>query len=163
MLRNGQSIDISHTGLIYKDIFYRLRNVEFHIDVFEKGALDEAGLFRHIGELSRVIQKLPETIGEYAPGGLGDLRGEGGKLTLVIHPTGFLGPRTMEKALLPLFVLPIIRAIRNGELKVVLKGPFPSHWVHSFVQQIGTTNVTVEEFAMFDARSLDPDGPEGLI
>jgi hypothetical protein len=155
-LRNGRSVDmVNHKGLIYKEVFYRLRNVEFHVDLFDRTNMCDHMTLAWIGTFRRMLDTLYETITDCSSAELSALRSTCRNWSILIHSVGQLGHTTMYTALEPILAPEVLEAVRNGKLKVELEGNFPQDWESIFSDMMGP-GFSADDVNVIDDAGLDP-------
>lgn len=156
-LRNGRSVDmISHKGLIYKDIFNRLRNVEFHVDLIDKTHMCDHMTMFWVTHFQTVLQSLYNTLSDCSSKNLGTISATNRKWTLVIHSVGLIGWYTLKFILQPLLLKAVAKAVHKGKLQMVfLKGKFPRNWDVLF-REINGSHLSADQVHVVDNPDLDP-------
>lgn len=155
-LRNGRSIDmVTHKGLIYKDIFSRLRKVEFHVDIFDRTRMCDHATIMAIHISRGILAKLVDTIRECSSSDMDALRTPNTNWHLVLHSTGIIGYGTLLNTIQPLLNSVIIETVRQGLLKVYLEGMFPRNW-ESICNELMGPHFSAEDVYVFDDAGLDP-------
>jgi hypothetical protein len=155
-LRNGRSVDmISHKGLIYREVFYRLRNVELHVDLFDRAEMCDHMTLFWTGQFRSILESLYKTITDSSSKKLKSLRTTDRNWSVVIHSVGLLGLGTMYNMLRPILSPAIAKAVGTGKLQMILVGNFSASWETIFSDMIGP-GFSADGVNVIEEDDLDP-------
>lgn len=156
-LRSGRSVGmIKYEGLIYRQIFYRLRYVEFRIDLFSRTATQcDWAVFHGVMQIRRSIRSICKNITDASSPELSIIRPGQTNWTMVIHAPGKLGLNSFALSLKPLFIQEILELIHKGTLKVELRGTFPRTWKTMFKEMM-CDNFSASAVEELDEVAIDP-------
>ena len=155
-LRSGRAVDmIKFTGLIYPEVFERLRHVEFHIDTFDRTLycehLSARLAMKTQGQLWSLFSALYTRI--HTPK---QKIAHGGDWKVVVHTGGPMGAQLMLRVLEPLLIDPFCQAVILGKISFHLEGKFPENWKNIFCHFRGKNFITKKVEAI-DTKSADLD------
>lgn len=153
---------VNHRGLIYKDVFYRLRNIEFHIDLLDRTHLCDHLTIHYIHDFQCLLGTLYKTIAEYSSAELKGLQTTDGNRSLIFRSRGMLGHGTLRNSIKPILAPAILEAVRDGKLKVILEGAFPVNWESIFTQMMGPM-FSAKEITVIDNPALDPKDLDAVL
>lgn len=154
-LRNGRSVDmVNHTGLIYPSVFYRLRKVEFHVDVLDMNHPINAYNYLLGVQFHSVLAVLYNTISQSSSEEMSAVRATNRDWTIVIHSLGEVGHGDMKKMLKPILWGDITKGVRQGDLQMKLRGSFPKGWESIFRELVGP-GLSVKEMDLAEEISDD--------
>lgn len=138
-LRNGRSVDmVNHTGLIYRSIFYRLRNVELHLDILDMRHPMGSYMNPFLnGRFQSIMETLYKTICDSSSKELSAVQASNKNWSLVVHSLARIRYNALKKMLKPILRADIAEAVQQGNLQIVLSGDFPRNWEILFHDFIG--------------------------
>lgn len=153
---------VRHTGLIYKDIFYRLRFVEFYVGLFDTDTNCEFMTFSYIQQYRDNLQILVANITDGELPQMLPFKPYTTKWTLVIDSPDKIGPGALAKAIEPLLNAGLLELIRKGKVSVEFRGNFPLTWKEIFGDMMGPY-VSSGKVKEFDPTGLDPKDLEARL
>jgi hypothetical protein len=159
-LRSGRSVGmVNFGGLIYKPVFYRLRYVEFHVDLFSRKESCDWSVLWGVFNVRLAVFSMCKNITDASSPELSVLRPQKTDWTLVIHAPGKLGLRSFALSLKPLFIPEILELVHSGKLKVELRGTFPPTWKEMFKEMM-CKNFSTANVEELDDVAVDPSDLE---
>lgn len=162
-LRNGRSVSmVNHSGLVYEEIFYRLRHVELRVDLFDKTKMCDYMATLNVHTYQRLLAALCRTVTESLMMELSILRPRNLQWSLVIQSLGKIGYRTMHNSIKPILGAVIQKAVQDGKLKMILEGNFPINWESMFSHMMGI-NFSADMVKVVDTAGMDPADLEARL
>ena len=158
-LRSGRPVDMAvHRGLIYKDTFFHLREVELHVEIFDKTKVAGHSIVWSIENTRRVLLSLVYTIMDCSSPDMSAVRPPNTNWSIVLNSLGKIGHGCLRNAVQPLLTSVIVEAVRQGSLEIYLRGQFPRKWESIFKRLMGPKFFAGDVALIEDESGLDPAG-----
>jgi hypothetical protein len=162
-LRNGRCVTmVNHSGLIYEEIFYRLRRVELRVDLFDATNMCKYMTTFNVECYQQLLEALCRTVKGSLSMELSFLRPRNLQWSLVVQSSGKMGYRTMHNSIKPILTAVIHSVVQDGKLKMTLDGNFPINWETMFSGMMGV-NFSADKVKVVDTAGMDPPDLEARL